>query len=56
VDSFPNILNLVDPESAPANRSNLLPGENLQETNQQTTITKVRVEVIDMVTSLRKKY
>ena len=56
VDCFPHILNLVDPEPAPANRSNLLPRENLQETDQQTTITKVSVKIINMVTSLEENH
>ena len=52
MDSFANILNFVDPKSSSPNGANLLSRENFQKSNEQAAITKVGVEIVNMVTSL----
>ena len=52
MQGLPHVLNLVDPESPSSNRPNPLPRDDLQETDEQTPITEVGEQVVDMETRL----
>ena len=55
LNGFANILDLVDPEATTANMPNLFPGDDLQQTNEQATITDVCEQIVHMMTNLRNR-
>ena len=55
LDSLPDILDLVDPEPPAPDVPDLLPGDDLQESDEQPSIAQVREEVVHVETNLRRE-